>query len=133
MSTNYHQDLPQPYLNCDPDREMSRLSADITYKDKALIKLVCPKKGIFMQMTQIFFSRICEELRSQNITHYTPENEQRFLAIIVRLATPTTLGETAPRDVGTGTEGARPKPKRSVKQRSNPQTSDKQTKGGEDC
>jgi len=89
MEANFHQDLDRPYqpLYLDFDHNMSRLSADISYADKKLIKMVCPKKGILNQITQLFFESICRELREHNITHYSPQNEQHFIQLIKRRAT----------------------------------------------
>lgn len=81
-NTLYHQLLDLPYRNFDPVRGLSRLSSDVSYEDKALIKDVCPKKGVIMQITQIFIARLCNQLRSENITSYTPANEQRFIDIV---------------------------------------------------
>lgn len=90
MQANFHQDLDQPYrpLYIDFDRQMSRLSADISYEDKHLIKMVCPKKGILNQITQLFFESICRELKQNGITHYSPANERKFIELIRRRTTP---------------------------------------------
>lgn len=135
MSTNYHQSLPQPYAGLNQDRDLSRLSADIPYADKELIKSVCPKKGVLMQMTQVFFHTIVTEMKRLNLTHYTPENENEFIAIIVGitqyqhrgLAAPELTRDTPPRNVRAGTKGTHTKTTRGVKQRGNTKAADKQT------
>lgn len=134
MSTNYHQALPQPYSGLNQDRDLSRLSADIPYADKELIKVVCPKKGVLMQMTQVFFHTIVSEMKRLNITHYTPENENEFIAIIVGITQYKHRGQptvepprnTPPRNVRAGTKGAHSKTEGSKQQRSNTQTPNKQ-------
>lgn len=77
--------LPRPYSTSDRLRELSRLSADIPYTDKNLIKSVCPKKGVLNQVTQCFFSAICENLREQQITYYSPEHESYLIDLIKSL------------------------------------------------
>lgn len=138
-STHFHQLLPQPYRELDQIRELSRLSADIPYSDKELIKLVCPKKGILMQITQVFFHRLCEEMRHQKLTHYTPENERQFITIINDItlnfsgrqpAVEPTSKANARNERG-GAKSSHPKPARSVKQQCNTQTAD-QCEGGKD-
>jgi hypothetical protein len=106
MNTNFfHQDLDQPYrpLYINFDRNMSRLSADISYEDKNLIKLVCPKRGILNQITQLFFSSICNELKQNGITHYSPDNEQRFVELILRRTTIKLTRKVNKRNVDRGT------------------------------
>jgi len=138
-STHFHQLLPQPYRELDQIKELSRLSADIPYSDKELIKLVCPKKGILMQITQVFFHRLCEEMRLNNLTHYTPQNEQHFIAIVNDItlnfggrqsAVEPPLNSNA-RDERGGTQVSHPKPPRGVKQQRNTKTAD-QCKAGKD-
>ena len=84
MIPRHHQNLPLPYQHLDQNRDLSRLSADIPYEDKNLIKGICPKKGILNQLTQNLFASICHNLRKNGLTHYSPDNEQQFIALIVR-------------------------------------------------
>lgn len=115
MTSNfYHQDLALPYqpLYLDFDKHMSRLSADIPYADKDLIKLVCPKRGILNQLTQLFFSSVCEEMKQSGLTYYSPENEQAFIAIIRRRTAPQ-----PPRKRNDGNVGRRTKKPHSASKR----------------
>jgi hypothetical protein len=84
MTPRHHQNLPLPYDHLDVVRDLSRLSADISYSDKALIKGVCPKKGILNQITQNFFASLCHNLRKNGLTHYSPHNEQQFIELVAR-------------------------------------------------
>lgn len=105
----YHQALPQPYEHLHQVRELSRLSADVSYVDIGLIKSICPKKGIINQLTQIFISTLANKLREENITCYTPKNESRLIELITsvsdfgRCPVVEPIGQTSPRDDGSGT------------------------------
>ena len=92
----HHQDLPIPYDHCDRDRELSRLSADIPYEDKNLIRGICPKQGILNQLTQNIFASICKNLRKHGITYYAPDHERYFIQLILRGCTAIELAEPAP-------------------------------------
>lgn len=91
--------LKLPYHSLDRVTELSRLSADIAYIDKSLIKAVSPCMGLFNQMTQLYFAAIAHELRELNITHYTLENEQRLITIIRRRTATITNRKTSARHV----------------------------------
>lgn len=125
---HYHQGLPLPYKNVDPIRGLSRLSSDISYEDIALIKKVCPKKGVIMQVAQIFFSTLANHLRNNNLTYYTPENEQEFINIVNgiteygRRTAVESPRETDTRNDGGGASEPCSKPKRSLKQRGDVET-----------
>jgi len=92
----HHQDLPIPYDSCDRDRELSRLSADIPYPDKQLIRGICPKQGILNQLTQNFFHALCTNLRKNGITYYSPDHERYFIQLILRGCTAVKLAKPAP-------------------------------------
>ncbi len=89
-----------------------------------------------MQMTQVFFHSLVTEMKRLNLTHYTPENENEFIAIITGLtlyrhrgrATVEPTGNINVPNVGSRTPGAHPKTPRGVQQRSNAKTPNKQTK-----
>jgi len=102
----HHPGLRTPYTGLNRDTELSRLSADIAFIDKHLIKTVCPVNGLLMQMTQLFFASVCHELRTKNITHYTPENESELINIIRRRTATLIDPKTIARDGGGGVEGA---------------------------
>lgn len=84
MTPRHHQHLPLPYAHLDPVRDLSRLSADISYADKALIKNICPKRGILNQIAQNVYSSICNNLRNHGITHYSPQHELQFIELVTR-------------------------------------------------
>lgn len=117
-SPNFHQSLPQPYSSLDPDRDLSNLSALISYADKNLIKSICPKKGILNQITQNFFSSLTNQLRKHGITYYSPEHERFFVDLVTRgCAAFEPAGETSARYVlgriasaHTGTPGSLQQP-----------------------
>lgn len=92
----HHQDLPLPYDHLDRDRDLSRLSADISYTDKALIRGICPKQGILNQLTQCFFNAICNNLRKNGHTYYAPDHERYFIQLILRGCTAIELAQPAP-------------------------------------
>ena len=92
----HHQDLPIPYDSCNRDRELSRLSADIPYRDKQLIRGICPKQGILNQLTQNFFHALCSNLRNNGITYYAPDHERYFIQLILRGCTAVELAKPAP-------------------------------------
>lgn len=106
-SNCFTQGLPRPYDHLDEVRDLSRLSADIPAVDKDLIKHICPKRGILNQITQNIFHSLCENLRKQNITYYSPENEQYLIDTILRGCTAIESAEQAtPRNVHRRVEGS---------------------------
>lgn len=104
-------DLPTPYESADPIRELSRLSADIPFADKDLIKHICPKKGILNLLTQNFFHAICQNLRKNNITYYSPDNEHYLTQLILRgCATIESTEQATYRNVSRRIEGTHTDP-----------------------
>lgn len=105
--------LPDPYRHLTKEQkelQLSRLSADISYEDKELLKLVFPLKGILNRLTQVFFHSLVEELKQNGITHYTPTNADLVCRIIARRCTPVEpLGEGLGEHGTGGTQGARDK------------------------
>lgn len=93
----HHSALPLPYGRMDQlgACKLSRLSADIPAKDKNLIKGVCPKRGILNQITQNFFDSICQNLRNNGITYYSPEHEQYLVELVNRGCTTIKLAVKA--------------------------------------
>lgn len=92
----HHQDLPLPYDHLNRDRDLSRLSADISYVDKELIRGICPKQGILNQLTQVIFSSICTNLRNNGITYYSPDHERYFIQLLLRGCAAIELAKPAP-------------------------------------
>lgn len=79
----YHLDrIPNPYAHLDKDRDLSRLSADISYEDKAFLRRIFPEKGLFNRLTQVFFHSLVIEAKQLNITYYTPENVEHLIELI---------------------------------------------------
>ena len=113
----FHPHLKRPYhiKGLDPDKHMSRLSADIFVSDKKLIKLISPCMGLLQQMTQLFFASVANELRERNITYYTPENESRLINIIRRRTATLANRQTLARDVRGRVEATHSEAQRVIK------------------
>jgi hypothetical protein len=80
--------LPNPYRHIkNKERELSRLSADVSYEDKDFLHLIYPAKGLFNRLTQIFFHSIVEECKAHGITTYTPANADFVARLIARRCT----------------------------------------------
>ena len=88
----YHLDrIPNPYAHLDKDRDLSRLSADISYADKAYLHKLFPERGLFNRLTQVYFNSIVEEAKELNLKHYTPDNVNTLIELIRRRCTPFEL------------------------------------------
>ena len=82
--------LPNPYAHLTSEQRdvlLSRLSADISYEDKELLRRIFPAKGLFNRLTQIFFHSIVTELKQNGITTYTPDNADAAARLIARRCT----------------------------------------------
>lgn len=79
---NHLDQLPDPCAGLCPIKETMQHSARVSLADITLIKNICPEKGLFTRMSQLFYHSIAEELRELNITHYTPENVELIITII---------------------------------------------------
>lgn len=91
--------LPSPYAGLDPVRDLSRLSADISYTDIRYLKHICPEKGLLNRMAQCFFASVAAEARHLNLNYYTPATANELQRIIAdrcdftrRCSTPPTDG-----------------------------------------
>lgn len=118
-TNHYHQALPRPYSDPKFERDLSNCTAWVPKRDKDLIRHVCPKRGILNQLVQNLFASIVTNLRDQNITYYSPQNEQYLIRVILRgcTAIESTQQTVAGYD-DRGTPGARPAVARSEQQQS---------------
>jgi len=85
--------------------EMARTQIWVSYPDKMLLNSVYPVRGVESLLLSGIYKRICEQLRQENITSYTPSNARRAHEIILSYITPLPIGGTRPvEDVTGGTD-----------------------------
>jgi len=72
--------------------EMARVQVFVSFPDKALLNAVYPVRGVETLLLSGIYKRICEQLRKENITYYTPSNARRAHEIILGYITALPTG-----------------------------------------
>ena len=75
--------LINPYQNIDEEIS-AKATAVLSREDLFLIKGIYPYRGCVQTVVNLLLKSIVDELRSENILYFTPDNERRFIEIIRR-------------------------------------------------
>lgn len=81
-----HEYIKNPYADTEEPDELVRVSAMIPRSELALIKSVHPTRGVVQAIINSMFFALIEDMKNNNISYYTPDNE-RFLIENVRRRT----------------------------------------------
>lgn len=97
-----HQIL-NPYHMDQADMVKSQIWVDP--EDKYLLNSVYPIRGVETLLLSGIYKKLCSQLRSENITSYSPENARRAHEIILSYITTLPTGGTGPiENVSGGTD-----------------------------
>jgi len=94
-----------PYRNL-PEVEKSKVQALVKTTDKLFLQSIHPERGLLLYAVERLVHALVDDLKKENITHYTPENATRLVKLINnRTALRTTDQSSGPNECG-GTAGA---------------------------
>lgn len=86
-------------------REMVRTQIWVSPDDKYLLNSVYPIRGVETLLLSGIYKRLCAQLRSENITSYSPTNARRAHEIILGYITALPVSGTGPlQNVAGGTD-----------------------------
>lgn len=88
-----------------PEVEKSKLQAMVKTTDKHFLQSIHPERGILLYAVERLVHAIVDDLKKENITHYSPENATRLVKLINDRTALRTADQISGPNVSRGTAG----------------------------
>lgn len=98
--------------------DMVRVQLQVDPKDVLYLRSIYPIKGLETFMLCSLYKNVCTDLRTQGITHFTPENAQHVYETILRYVAPPLPSRQVPGPNDQGGSGSVHKPRKAPKNKS---------------